>query len=157
MSCNWNSATRFTVCTTFNTVNALKDRPTLNYGLSCTRGHRLNLNHQLYCLMLLTTVHSLMTNCILWFTKSLLLGRLRNTSGQLFRLTVCRLYWGSSQVKVNNLLITELKLKLDHTLLYRYNSPPPIRGWRPKRSNSYCLNPKRISEDMAPQPAWALY
>ena len=25
---------RYTVCTTFNNVNALKDRPTLNYGLS---------------------------------------------------------------------------------------------------------------------------
>ena len=78
-------AARYTVCTTFNTVNALKDRPTLNYGLSCTRGHRLTI--LINCCCWLSTVHSLMTNCILFHKDCCLLGRLRNASGQLFRLT----------------------------------------------------------------------
>ena len=69
-------------------------------------------------------------------------GRLRNTSWQLFRLTVCALLVGDPHRRKLTILKIDwiyIKLKLGlHTILYRYNTPP-IRGWRPKRSNSYCL------------------
>ena len=81
MSCNRTGRTLLfayfyiNVFTLLILVIAWEDRPTLNYGLSCTRGPRLNLN-QLYCLMLLTTVYCALSDDTLQtgFHTSLLLG-----------------------------------------------------------------------------------